>query len=93
MKTQVSLAEQLKAELMERYGLREDQVRLELSVYTKDMEKANTILADYSRDKEFIPLTPEKDCTHVFGNLVNNVFVHNKDGFYSFYNNEGEDNE
>jgi hypothetical protein len=97
MKTQVSHAEALKQELMERYGLREDQVRLGLTIYTTDLELGNTVLSDFTKDKELYHLDRLKEgmnCNSVFGHNMN-VYVHVKDGFYApyLYDEEGEDNE
>jgi hypothetical protein len=96
MKTQVSLAEQLKAELMERYGLRADQVRLEVNFYTEDLGLGNLILDDFERSTAFpSTLKPNQPCQVIFGDKIEVINVHRKDGFYSEYahDTEGEDNE
>lgn len=95
----LSLAEQLKQEVMERYGLRADQVRLELSISTIDLELGREILKDfntkYPESTNYLP--EDVPCDSVYGTSegVNVVFVHRKDGFYGDYinNEEDDDNE
>jgi hypothetical protein len=86
--TKMSLAEQLKMEIMERYGLREDQVRLELTVYTTDLEVGRTVLTDFNTkypNKNDDLLPEDKACDSVYSQEVDYVCVHRKDGFYGEY--------
>lgn len=89
----VSHAEALKAELMERYGLREDQVRLEIGIHTTDLELGRTILKDFGYEgvsKEFY-LPEGKKCDYVTGKDINQVWIHRRDGFYGSYEGENDD--
>lgn len=80
-------AELLKMELMERYGLREDQVRLELTIATDNLELSRQILKDFDRSTYPDPYfeRENQNCDSVFGKEVNWVSVHRKDGFYGTY--------
>ena len=92
--TKMSLAEALKAELMERYGLREDQVQVQLTISTTDLETGRKVLADFDKRNEGNYLPEEDKCDMVFGKEVHAVYVHRKDGFYgTFIGEEVEDDE
>ena len=80
-------AELLKAELMERYGLREDQIELQLTVSTTDLEIGRKILHDFDKDNQETTFFPgeKQDCDYVRGTHFKSVFVHRKDGFYGQY--------
>jgi hypothetical protein len=86
-------AELLKAELMERYGLREDQVQLQLTVCTTDLELGRQILKDFdSEGNETKLLLPEEnDCDFVRGEHFRSVYIHRKDGFYGAYINNNDE--
>jgi hypothetical protein len=90
----LSLAEQLKNEVMERYGLREDQVRLEISISTTDLDLGREILKDfntkYPSSNKYLP--EGANCDSVYGLDVGFVSVHRKDGFHGQYLFE-DDNE
>jgi hypothetical protein len=88
-------AEMLKAELMERYGLREDQVAVELTFRTLDIDLGKQILKDFDgiNNREDYFEREEQTCDHVFGHgkPVYFVSVHRKDGSnapYPFGNDE-----
>ena len=80
--TKVSLAEQLKGELMERYGLRADQVHLEVTFSTTDLDLGRKILKDF--DKSTYPHEyfnyKYQNSDSVFGEDISFVSVHRKDG-------------
>ena len=84
-------AELLKAEIMERYGLREDQVRLQLTVCTADLELGRKILSDYDKHQGDSYLPEGNDCDFVRGENINSVYVHRKDGFYAAYVNNNDE--
>ena len=83
-------AELLKAELMERYGLREDQIAVELSFKTTDLDLARQILSDFdgaSHNTEYFE-NERRNCDNVFGygrKPIDFVSVHRKDGNYAPY--------
>ena len=89
----VSLAEALKAELMERYGLREDQVQVQLTISTTDLETGRKVLADFDKRSEGNYFPEEEDCDMVFGTEVHAVYVHRKDGFYGTFVSEEADSD
>ena len=91
--TKMSLAEALKAELMERYGLREDQVQVQLTVSTTDLELGRKVLADFDKRNDGKYFAEEENCDSVFGSEVHAVYVHRKDGFYGYYINEEDDSD
>jgi hypothetical protein len=97
MKTneKISHAEFLKQEIMERYGLREDQVKLELTVSTIDLELGREILNDFNTrfpNNRDILLEENQPCGSVYSNSIHSVSVHRKDGNYGTYI-VGEDDE
>lgn len=83
-----SSAEMLKAELMERYNLRDDQVRIEVTVSTVDLDLGRQILKDFSiyQDSNFLP--EGTDCDLARGEAIHSVWVHRKDGYYGTYLSE-----
>jgi hypothetical protein len=85
-------AEALKAEIMERYGLREDQIQLQLTVHTTDLELGRTILHDFDVEKQETTFFPndKQNCDFVRGEHIRSVYVHRKDGFYGTYINNNE---
>jgi hypothetical protein len=91
--TKLSHAEALKAEIMERYNLREDQVSIELSISTADLDTGRAILADFDKfsneNKEY--LKENKKADSVFGEIIHFVAVHRKDGFHGTYEGENDD--
>ena len=91
--TKISLAEQLKAELMERYGLRADQVWCEVTISTSDLDLGQQILKDFDKFKGINHLDENQHCDQVYGTEIDSIWVHRKDGRYSPYVTEGENNE
>lgn len=88
--TKLSLAEQLKAEIMERYGLQEDQIRIELDIYTDDVELGRKILAEndmYSTKKEYLKET--SNCDNAYGEHIDSIWVYKRENKHAF----GDDNE
>jgi hypothetical protein len=81
----LSPAEALKMEIMERYGLKEDQIKLEIGIYTEDVELGRKILAEndmYSTKEEY--LKEGMICDNSYGEHINSLWVYkrkNKDGF------------
>lgn len=81
-------AELLKMELMERYGLREDQVHLEISISTADLGLGKQILSDF--DTKYPKESPNyfegnSPYDYVYSTEVNVVGVNRKDGKYGKY--------
>ena len=83
-------AELLKAEIMERYGLREDQVELGLTIHTNNQEVGEKILNDFSMSPYKISLKG-KQCDCAYGEHFHTVWVHSKDGRFGTY--EGDNDE
>lgn len=76
-----SLAELLKEEYMERYGLQANQIKLELAIATEDKELGEKILREqdaYSTDKVKLYLESAHKCGNAYGTDINNTWVHLK---------------
>lgn len=91
MKTiKMSYAEALKMELMERYGLEADQIRLEIDIYTEDVELGRKILKEndmYSTKEQY--LKEDSTCDHSYGEHIDSLWVYkreNKNAFGDNYN-------
>jgi hypothetical protein len=83
-------AELLKAELMERYGLREDQVELGLTIHTDNQALGEQILSDFSMNGGKFSLEG-KTCDCAYGEHFHTIWVHSKDGRFGLY--EGDNDE
>jgi hypothetical protein len=80
MKTvKMNLAEQLKEELMERYGLEENQIKLEISIYTDNVTLGRQILAEndmYSTKEEY--LKEDMTCDNSYGEYIDSLWVYKR---------------
>jgi hypothetical protein len=78
---------------MERYGLREDQVQLQLNVCTTDLDLGRKILSDFDTNgiEPNLLLPEENDCDFVRGEHIRSVYIHRKDGFYGAYINNNDE--
>jgi hypothetical protein len=88
-----SSAALLKLELMERYGLRADQVNLQVTISTDDLALGRQILKDFDKYEGSNHLDDHQPCDQVYGTDIHFVWVHRKDGYYGRYVTEGENNE
>ena len=80
-----SPAELLKAEIMERYGLKADQVQIEVTVFTANVELGQKILADHDiyhyENRHYLSDDCKADVA--YGNEINSIWVHKRDGRYT----------
>jgi hypothetical protein len=87
--TTKSLVEQLKAELMEQYGLKEDQIQLELRIYPDTKKHASEILSSFETKY------PKRGEHFQFSEVCSSVYstdFHNVVAFLEEENkNEGKD--
>jgi hypothetical protein len=73
---------------MERYGLNEDQIHLQVNIYTSDLGLGNQILADQTSMTYNVPeLKPFQNCEGSPSGDIDYLWVHRKDGFYGSYVN------
>jgi hypothetical protein len=87
----VSLAELLKAEFMEKYGLTEDQISLTLSIYTPDVDLGRQILVDNNKYETTKPESFLKDgftCDNSYGENVDVLWVFKKNSRNDFEEKE-----
>jgi hypothetical protein len=61
MKTTKTAIEMIREELCSRYGINEDQIKLELYISGVDKEKGMEILNDYSKYKGLRPFYNQKE--------------------------------
>lgn len=78
----MNLVEQLKLEIMERYGLEEKDIHINLDVMVGDKDLGRDILNDYNRSEVHLyePFEMHPKCAGVFSESFHKVTAFLKDG-------------